>query len=170
MATNTNRSYTGLVRTPSSMAWLIRHRAVVQGKLDRRLLLQKRLPEEIKALKKQLQSLDHVIPLHEVHVDPKAILGRRPRKKNLVPYGSMQAGIVTYLKSNRGRWVSTAAIAAYLVEPLQIDLTVHTMSRVAVVSRDALKRLRTMGWIKSKPSEANPQRNVWSWALEDDGS
>ena len=65
-----NRDYTGLVRTPPSMAWLIAQRARLRGQLDRYRRQQQALPDKIQRLELELACLDAVIPLHEVRVDP----------------------------------------------------------------------------------------------------
>ena len=77
-----NRDYTGLVRTPSSMAWLIAQRARVKGQLDRLRRQQGTLPERIQTAEAELASLDAVIPLHEVNVDPSVIAGRHRRSRS----------------------------------------------------------------------------------------
>lgn len=62
------RDYTGLERTPSSMAWLIRERAKLKGMIERRQKQLQELPREILELQTVLDALDRVIPLHEVKV------------------------------------------------------------------------------------------------------
>lgn len=74
-----NRDYTGLVRTPSSMAWLIRKRSLLKGQIDRLSKMQTDIPDKIKTLQNELDALDAVIPLHEVPVDPTVIKGRSVR-------------------------------------------------------------------------------------------
>ncbi len=81
-----NRYYTGLIRTPSSMAWLIAQRARVKGQLDRLRRQQDTLPERIKSAEAELASLDAVIPLHEVKVDPNLIKGRQPQQPKAAPH------------------------------------------------------------------------------------
>ena len=71
-----NRDYTGLIRTPSSMAWLIGQRAGVKGQLDRLRRLEGTLPERIKTAEAELASLDAVIPLHEA-----GLLGETNKKR-----------------------------------------------------------------------------------------
>lgn len=75
-----NRDYTGLERTPSSMAWLIGQRAKLRGQLDRYRAQEAALPEKIRILEYELASLDAVIPLHAVKVDASAIIGKRPNR------------------------------------------------------------------------------------------
>jgi len=82
-----NRDYTGLERTPSSMAWLIRAKASQKGKLERLLLLQEGLPAQIIEVQQAIAAIDAVIPMHVVQVDPEAITGIRPHRKALCTGG-----------------------------------------------------------------------------------
>lgn len=84
-----NRDYTGLVRTPSSIAWLIKKRPVIKGQIDRLSKMQADIPDKIKALQEELDALDAVIPLHKVPVDPKAIKGRKPKGPALARRGEL---------------------------------------------------------------------------------
>lgn len=89
-----NHDYTGLVRTPSSMAWLIRHRAKIKGQLDRAKGQQDSLPDRIKGLEDDLAAIDAVIPLHEVKVDAELIQSRfgKPRHCRAHQSGGQAAG------------------------------------------------------------------------------
>ena len=157
----TNRDYTGLVRTPSSMAWLIKKRACIQGQWDRRRALLARLPGEIAAYESQLQALDKVIPLHEVQVDPVKIKGRRPRRKNLGRYGILESAVLQFLRDNARRPVSTGAVTAHVVTVVKIDLTVYRNAQASRAIGEALMRLRAKGLVASRPSDANPNRVLW---------
>lgn len=84
-----NRDYTGLIRTPSSMAWLIGKRSLIKGQIDRLSKMQADIPDKVKALQKELDALDVVIPLHEVRVDPKVIAGSKPKGSALTQYGQL---------------------------------------------------------------------------------
>lgn len=84
---NTNRDYTGLVRTPSSMAWLIRKKATPLGRVAKSEKILLELPYQIQAMKAEVAALDLVIPMHEVKVDPNAIKGKRTKGKAILPYG-----------------------------------------------------------------------------------
>ena len=89
----TNRDYTGLQCTPSSLAWLIRRRAVAKGKLDRHLNEFERLPVTIAQDQAEIASLDMVISMHEVVVDPQVIKGLRKKSPHLAAYGAMSKAI-----------------------------------------------------------------------------
>lgn len=94
-----NRDYTGLVRTPPSMAWLIRKRSILQGELDRAKKDLDRLPRTICELEQKLVALDqHVFPMHEVRVDPKSIKGTREIGKSVLPFGVMTKNILACLR------------------------------------------------------------------------
>ena len=93
-----NRDYTGLERTPSSMAWLIRKRSVLHRQIDQ---IERQLKEGlalIQALKATVAALDLVIPMHAVAVDPPAIKGRRRQTKAILPHGVITRGILDALK------------------------------------------------------------------------
>jgi hypothetical protein len=85
----TSRDYTGLVRTPSSMAWLIRNRSLIKGRIDRLSKMRAEIPDKIKEPQQELDVLDAVIPLQEEPVDPKVIKGRRPKRQALAKHGEL---------------------------------------------------------------------------------
>jgi hypothetical protein len=93
-----NRDYTGLAVTPSSMAWLIRQRSVLKGRIDRQRKLLDDIPRLLVELQRQLDAIDAVLPLHEVKVDPLQIVGRRPKSAPLLPFGVLSKGILKYLR------------------------------------------------------------------------
>ena len=105
-----NRDYTGLERTPSSMAWLIAQRARIKGRLDRLRRQEGALPERIKTAEAELASLDAVIPLHEVKVDPNVIKGRQPQRPKAAPHGSLTKFLLKRLHEE----VSVEGLAAFL--------------------------------------------------------
>ena len=118
-----NRDYTGLVRTPSSMAWLIGQRSRLKGQLTKQQKLLGELPRSICDLEAQLASLDAVIPLHEVKVDPSAIKGVRPRSESLLRYGQMTQGILECLRIANGSQVLTTEIALYTARRDGLQIT-----------------------------------------------
>jgi hypothetical protein len=63
-----NRDYTGLVRTPASMDWLLRERAQLQGRMDACRRQIEELPLRLVKLQSQIDALDNVFSLHTVQV------------------------------------------------------------------------------------------------------
>jgi hypothetical protein len=136
-----NRDYTGLIRTPSSMAWLIGQRARVKGRLDRLQRLEATLPELIRAAEAELRSLDAVIPLHEVKVEPQAIQGKRSYAPRLADSGELTRFVYKKLRLARGTPVYTAEIAFQFIREFKIDSA--AFSHAEVMNRIG-KRLRVL--------------------------
>jgi hypothetical protein len=103
-----NRDYTGLERTPSSMAWLIGKRARIKGQLDRLRRIQSTLPDQIAELESALKALDAVIPLHEVKVDPQVIKGCAPKGPAIAASGELTRFLLRVLREAKGEPLYTA--------------------------------------------------------------
>jgi hypothetical protein len=116
-----NRDYTGLERTPSSMAWLIGKRARIKGQLDRLKRIQSALPDQIAELEGELMALDAVIPLHEVRVDPKVIKGCAPKGPTIAAHGELTRFLLRVLREARGEPLYTAEIAMRFAREHQIQ-------------------------------------------------
>lgn len=140
-----NRDYTGLVRTPSSMAWLIRERARIKGRIDRLQQLAERIPLELEGLSQQLRSIDAVFPLHEVKVEPSVIKGRRKRAPNLLPSGAMTRGIYECLRetSSHGPVYSTE-VMLFIARMNSLDI--KSIGQEKLLSQVS-KRLRALAKI-----------------------
>ena len=72
-----NREYTGLDRTPPSMAWLLRKRSILKGELDAIDMALEALPRQRVEKAQQLAALDATIQMHEVQVEPSIVRGTR---------------------------------------------------------------------------------------------
>lgn len=119
---NKNRDYTGLVRTPSSMAWLIRQKAKLLGRVAKNEKILLDLPLQIEAMKAEIAALDLVIPIHEVKVDPNAIKGKRTKSKPVFPYGVLSRGIYERLRLANGQPVTSLEIAIHIANAQKIPL------------------------------------------------
>jgi hypothetical protein len=136
-----NRDYTGLLRTPPSMAWLIRERARLQGIIDRCDRVIDEHARRRMAAARQLASLDAVFPLHEIKVEPTIIDGVRPHKPRLVPHGALTKAILACLREAAGTPRITTEIALYVAHACQIDLT---KVRRADISARVHRRLKSL--------------------------
>ena len=96
-----NRDYTGLVRAPSSMAWLNAESAKINGKIAKLEKQQAEIPARLAVLRQQLDALAPVIPLHEVKVDPTEIAPVRERRKPITAYGKMTSAVCACLREHR---------------------------------------------------------------------
>lgn len=128
-----NRDYTGLKRTPSSMARLISQRSILRGKLEKLKALQASLPERIQSLEADLASIDAAIPLHEVKVDPTVIRRRRPHRPPIADYGVMNRTLLQRLRKANGR------------PPFTNELAMEVASARRRLPDDALRRLKGHG-------------------------
>jgi len=128
----TNRDYTGLQRTPSSLAWLIRRRAIAKGRLDKHLKDLEKLPAVIAQVRAEITNLDAVIPMHEVAVDPHQIAGKRPQRLPLAAHGVMSKSIWECLKLAGGRPVYTTEVAMHFIRRANLKMDVVGKPRIVV--------------------------------------
>jgi hypothetical protein len=130
----TNRDYTGLVRTPSSMAWLIRESAKLKGRIAYLEKQQAEIPARLEAFRAQLRALEAVIPLHDVEVDPAVIQPRRPKRKSVTAYGGMTRAIYEFLRERRDATPPcTTEVALYISKTCGIAWS--TATKVEFVKR-----------------------------------
>ena len=149
------------------MAWLIRQRAVLQGKLDKLNRQLETLPKEILLLQEQLNALDAVFPLHEIAVEPTKIKGKRAKKKALLPYGQMTKGVLKALKEAPQGQLYTTEIAAAIARNYGLALKAPLTSELkrAVVKR--LEALHRQGYVERLHSIECGNNAVGSWRLID---
>lgn len=121
MPSKKNRDDTGLLRTLPSMAWLIRERAKLKGKIEAIQRKMEALPREMLELQTLLESLDRTFPLHEVQVEPKGIHGKQPKKPSVGPYGALTKHVLRQLREAGGP-VYTAEIALSFARAHSIQL------------------------------------------------
>ena len=163
-----NRDYTGLERTPSSMAWLIRARSIAKGKLDRLIKLQGDLPAQIARAEADVSALDCVIPLHDVPVDPASIKGTRRKSKALFPHGLMTKGILNCLKIANGAPLGSVEIAVHVAKFGGIPITPANKMVIRVSRR--LKEMVRGGGVVRHHEKITQEYGQWSLAphvLED---
>ncbi len=165
-----NRDYTGLIRTPSSMAWLIAQRARVKGQLDRLRRQQGTLPERIRTAEAELASLDAVIPLHEVKVDPSVIKGRQPQRPKAAPHGALTKFLLKRLREAAGKPIYTTEIALQFAREHQIDLGLLTQADLMDRVGKRLGALATMGIVLRHHDIATTCLGSWSLVMDDQES
>ncbi len=170
-----NRKYTGLERTPPSMAWLIEQRRALKGQIDRkrRQIAQAQraledLPRELVDLEARLGHLDDVFKLHEVQVQPTQIKGKRAKRKALLPYGVLTKQILKALKGSDAPLLTSviaSVVAASLAEPLGWAQMTYLRRRTA----DRLRKLVANGTVQRHHECAvgNYDEGAWSLAYDD---
>lgn len=162
-----NRDYTGLLRTPPSLAWLIRERARLKGQID---ALDKRLeeiPRELVRLRGQLAALDAVIPRHEVEVDPSKIVGIRQHAPRLLPYGVMTKTVLKCLRTS-DKPLTTSTIMAHLCSETGFELTKANRATVMNSLRYWLKELVNRGVLQRHHSATAGHNDEGRWSLSSD--
>lgn len=161
-----NRDYTGLVRTPSSMVWLIAQRGRLRGQLDRYRRQQQALPEKIQRLELELACLDAVIPLHEVQVDPQVIVGVRPRRAPVAAYGELTRCLLRTLREAENKPVTTIELALRFSRQHLDDAT--QVSHAELMDRVG-RRLRTLmaqGVVRRCHPAATTGHGSWTLVLD----
>jgi hypothetical protein len=163
-----NRDYTGLIRTPSSMAWLIGHRAKLKGQLDRIRRLEKTLPGAAKKIKAEMAAIDAVIPLHRVKVDPQAIKGVRPRGPRIAAHGVMTKSLLSQMRVADGKPLYTTELALQFARENCIDTA--TVSHASLMDRvkKQLGALVDKGLVQRHHAHCTRGMGSWSLAEDDD--
>lgn len=163
-----NRDYTGLIRTPSSMAWLIAQRARVKGQLDRLQRQQGALPERIKTAEAELACLDAVIPLHEVKVDPNVIKGRQPQRPKAAPHGELTKFLLKRLRQAAGKPIYTTELALQFAREHEVDLHLLTQADLMDRVKKRLGVLTTKGIVRRHHDTSTTDLGSWSLVLDDE--
>ncbi|MBY0411886.1 MAG: hypothetical protein K2Q97_17595 [Burkholderiaceae bacterium] len=143
------------------MAWLIGHRSKVKGALDKQQAILNNAPGQIARYQAELDALDAVIPLHEVLVDPKTIVGTRPRRKNSMPRGNMKRHILNYLRS-ADRPLYTHDIALHVAKLENIDLETFPRTRFMKLISYRLKGMTAEGSVQRHHPEQTSKMGRWS--------
>jgi hypothetical protein len=166
-----NREYTGLERTPSSMAWLIEKRRSLKGQVDRvrRQLAEAQrkvaeLPRQLVALETDLAHLDGVFKLHDVEVQPSGIKGKQTRRKALLPYGVLTKQILKILRE-ADKPVLTSVIAAGVDASLDEPLGWRHSAYLRHRTSRRLKDLVADGAVRRHHVTVPGTQDEGSWSL-----
>ena len=158
---NKNREYTGLERTPASMAWLIRQKRTLLGRLEKKEKTLRELPDEILKLQQAISALDAVIPLHEVAVDPSAIKGKRTKKPPFLPYGVVTRGILECLRLANGVPITSMEISLHIAKANNKSLN---SSRLRTSVRKRLKAMADSGIVIRHHDLITREYGIWTLA------
>jgi hypothetical protein len=166
------RDYTGLVRTPASLNYLLKERARIRGILDKRLKLVASLPAEICKLMDSLASLDIVIPLHEIKVEPHKIEGKKPMGPRLfAKQGEFTRRVIECLKEAKGQRY-TWEITMHVCRTAGIEVTADNRVRVAKLFKKRLQHLANQGLVR-KHHRIGPglsEEGIWSLVVDEEKS
>ncbi len=149
------------------MAWLIAQRARVKGQLDRLRRQQGTLPEHIRIAEAELASLDAVIPLHEVKIDPNVIKGRQPQRPKAAPHGALTKFLLKRLRQAAGTPVYTTELALQFAREHEVDLGLLTQADLMDRVGKRLGALTAMGIVCRHHPTATTGLGSWSLVLDD---
>jgi hypothetical protein len=148
-----NRKYTGLLRTPSSLAWLIKKRASTVGEIERKTRRINTFRSERDELNALLKHIDGVIRQHEVGLNPEVVDPRPPRRQALGGYGEMGRFVLASLRVANGQPTSTTNLAIGYIQHLKLDVTM-------LLLRDVRQRLRHCMIDLASKGKAEPRHIV----------
>lgn len=156
-----NRDYTGLAITPSSMVWLICQRGRLKGVIEKLQKVLNEAPAQLARYQNELNAIDAVIPLHEVKVDPSAIVGKRPKRKNSLPRGAMKRHILNYLRSANAP-LYTDDIALHVAKLENIDLEAFPRVRFTRLISYRLKDMARQGLVTRHHLQITSKLGRWT--------
>lgn len=142
------------------MAWLIRKKATLLGRVARNERILSELPSYIQAMRAEIAALDLVIPLHEVKVDPNAIKAKRTKSKPALPYGVVTRGIYECLRLANDEPITSLEIAIHIAKAQGIDIRKSARIRIAV--RDRLNTLARENKVTRHHSVTSNDFGIWS--------
>lgn len=148
------------------MAWLIGQRARVKGQLDRLRRMEGTLPEKIKTAEAELASLDAVIPLHEVKIDPMVIVGRQPHRPRAAPHGSLTKFLLQRLRKAAGKPIYTSELALQFAREHAVDFTVLTQAELMDRVSKRLRVLTDQGMVRRHHDTATTDLGSWSLVMD----
>jgi hypothetical protein len=116
-----------MLKIPSSLKWLIDQRGRVEGEIlkierslarcERTLAQCQALADELKPLRKLLESVDQTLTLHEIKIDPlfiQPILSKD--RERIVPHGEMSRAILTCLRMAQEKPIPSSEIVDFVME------------------------------------------------------
>ena len=148
-----NRKYTGLLRTPSSMAWLIKQRASTVGDIERKNRRINTLRSQRDELTALLKHIDGVIRQHEVELDPERVEPRPPKRQTHGAYGDMGRFVMDCLRKANGQPTSTTHLAIGYIEHLKMEVTM-------LLLKDIRKRMHWRMKDMARDGKVEPQHII----------
>jgi hypothetical protein len=141
----TNRDYTGLERTPSSMAWFIQKRAKILGIIEHKQGRIRAGRKSVSLYKKQLKAIDIVIRLHEVAVNPDMVMPVQPRRARISRRGEMGRFLIEELKTATGTTVAATELSIRFLKHLGMEVTMRSLKDMRARVAWRLKDLASEG-------------------------
>jgi hypothetical protein len=160
--------YTGVERTPSSLAWMVAKRMHLAGEIERLEKLVLDGPEQIAKLRTKLAALDETIRMHEVPVDPESLPPRHRRvKKVKLPHGALVTVIYTVLRENGNEPLPTNRFVQAVITEHAIPVDKEIMRCLRRMAISALNDLVRKG--RLVPLHPKTTNSEGTWMLSSDG-
>lgn len=155
--------------TPSSLKWLVDRRARLLGVKKAQLRQAKHSAEEADRrmqaaaiLLDDLRSIDRVLSMHEIALDPWMIAPKGTSQGALLPRGTVTRGIYACLRSARGEWCSTTEVMAYVSQRQGISVSTDSYAHVRLVVRRRLKAMVAAGKIRRRHEGRTHLEGYWA--------
>jgi hypothetical protein len=165
MALGLNR-FTGLEKTPTELAWLIRQHQRLVDEVARASEVfedrgRKAGARGLELLREQLRCVDVVIALHPAGFDPKAIPSLRRKAQRLYAYGVVSRDYLNLLWRREGKPMSTAHIARTITKARGLVLDGHDPPAEPQGRAVQLNALRKTGLVEVLPAAAQQDERYW---------
>lgn len=156
-------------KTPSSLKWLVDRRSRTLGSKKAQLRKAKasideadRLRQVAASLQADLDSIDRVLSMHEVPLDPSMIAPRKTPQGRLLPYGKVTRGIYACLRKAEGRWCSTTEVLVFVAQRQGLSVCSETYAHARLVVRRRLRALAYAGKIRRRPEPKLHLEAYWA--------
>ncbi len=162
-------NYTGLIRNPSSLTWLIKQRETIKGSINRKQRRIKSFRGDISSLQRKLKAVDTVISVHEISLDPNSVQGRAPQRKRLARRGEMGKFLLAELKKVGEGSITTTDLTVRFLGHIGTPLTMLSLKDARTRISWRLKDLASEGRIVGRhtPDERGVyQDGEWSLAID----
>jgi len=156
-------------KIPSSLKWLVDRRARTLAKRTEQMRRAEmstheasRLVEVAASLQADLDSIDRVLSLHEIAVDPSIIRPRRTPQGMLLPYGKVTRAIYACLRAANGEWRSTTEVLAFVTQRQGLAITSESYAHARLVVRRRLKAMVAAGKIRRRHEGRTHLEGYWA--------
>ena len=159
--------YTGVERTPPSLAWLVAKRMHTAGEIQRLEKLLANAPAQIAALNEKLASLDEVIGMHETPIDPATLPPRQKRvRKVQLPFGALKKTILRVLRTNAGQPLPTNRFVQAIVVEYEVPVDKEVMRALRRMMISALNNEVRHGRLIPLHPKVTHQEGTWMSASD----
>jgi hypothetical protein len=160
--------YTGVERTPPSLAWLVAKRMHLAGEIQRLEKLLAKAPAQIVELKDKLTALDEVIGMHETPVDPATLPPRQKRvRKVQLPFGALKKTILRALRESGGQPLATNRFVQAIIVEYEVPVDKEVMRALRRMMISALNNEVRHGRVVPLHPKVTHEEGTWTLVSDD---